>query len=271
MVFSSASRDCIVIEFMGQPGSGKSTIIENLYTNTNLKKDVSFINEVLERNKGKLKKIIKFICILLSWPGIVLKSYITLYEVRYLFYHEDHHATGPKKFKRLKKMAKNILKLNWVLINKKKVAIHEGLAHHLQRSDPASIDIFLGSLTRLYGCRSIYLIYVNIDSSASVERMIRRNKEKKETKDLLIGNKDYYIELYKNRKFIQDVFFSAVKKLDPNGAIQISALSKLDGSVAIEENTKICESLILEVLRSELIVSNDLKVSKYSIMSDSSE
>lgn len=247
-LFPLVSCEHTVIEFMGQPGSGKSSIIESLYLNTSLKKEVSFLIEFLENNQGKSKKIIRSISILILKPMILIKSYLELYKIRHLFFNEELHTTTAKKLRRLKKMTKNILNINWILMTKRKIAIHEGLAHHLQRSDAASIATFIESLPRLYGCSSIYMIYVNADSATSVNRMIRRNEETKEVKEMLISKKGYFIESYKKKKQVQDNLFATVNNSNSTAEIRVLPITMLDACATIEENTAICASLIIDLI-----------------------
>ena len=235
--------DTLLVEFIGQPGSGKSSIIETLCEEMNVKDKATLLSASVLTQKNKIKKI-KVLYYYLNNPLRTICSVKKLISLYNLFINVELHAGIPNKLRRIIKVVKNIVFIHYLISCGKKITIVEGLAHHLHQSDTSSNSILIDSINELYGCSEIWFVQVDVDPLISVKRMIERNNDSKETKEHIKSREEYFRRIYKERKEIQDNLFSMVEKLNSSGRKDILAVMRLDAENSLEYNAEICEKLL---------------------------
>lgn len=235
--------DTLVVEFVGQPGSGKSSIIETLCKEMDVKDKSSLLSASGLTKKNNIKKIKVFYYYLKNplRTTVSMKKFISICN---LFINENFHTDISKKLRHIIKIMKNLVFVHYLVSCGKKITIIEGLAHQLMRSDNYSISILLESINELYGSSEIWFIYVDVDSIISVKRMIGRNKDSREIIEHIKSREEYFTKIYNDRKEIQDNLFSTVEKLNSGGKKGISAVMRLDAIFSLKYNAEICEKLL---------------------------
>mgnify|MGYP001462118618 CR=1 FL=1 len=222
-IIGLSNRNKIIYELVGNPGAGKSTLINFLYSN---EKEEIFIN----KNR---KKIIFFI---LTNPFILIYSYYYLNKIIKSFVHDYNKYNKKQLFQRKLKIYK-ILILMWFKIKntKSKLIFIESIMHQITDQNICT-ESLIKILIKCYGNPKFSIIFLDLDINSSMERMSLRG-DKINVKD------DLTIKRYKKSLAAFNIIFNFISKNYKKNKFLLKPY-KINGGDTISINCKYLKKII---------------------------
>ena len=176
------NRNKIIYELMGNPGSGKTTIIDsyNFY-------------DKKRRKMNSLMKKVDFLSFVITNPVIVIYTAFSLLKISNLFLHPHLKYNLVLFFKRQLKIYK-ILLLMWYKIKKTKsrIIITESIIHQIAQLGRDK-KLLIENIIKSYGYPKLCIIYLETPIDISMNRMtLRGDKINKKNSDVFIRYQNSY-------------------------------------------------------------------------------
>lgn len=240
-------KDIILIEFLGLPGCGKTSIVNELVKSLNEKEVIASSRDYQGKTYTKLKKYPEFISLI---PFKHLRR-LHFYWRKQNYHHFNKKHNIFKKYKEYFNLCRGLLITNLILkkINRdfKFLISDEGTFQHLvfyYQKRLFSYD--LESILNTYPKQRTIFVYLDTEAKSAYSRMKKRDKKiRLEEKILQEGNhwgENYYKEA---KKSYERLFIYLTEKEKEK---KIKKAIKLDGQKSIEENVKILKDLLNKYL-----------------------
>ena len=214
--------DKFVIEFIGNPGSGKSTLINNIY-------GVEHNNNFKNYKKNYFFYFIKLLCFFLHKSiGIALVTIKFIFIGKY-FLSDKNKISFKAKFLRLRKVILILfLMLFKIYYSKNKVIYAESILHQLINDD-FDPRCFIEDILILYGKPKIKFVFLNCSVNESVNRMVKRGDEINFNESLL----KRYTQADNTHKYLYKILCNEYKNF-----IEIEEPLMIDSNINSVENAR---------------------------------
>ena len=191
----------LIIEFIGNPGCGKSTIINKLKSiNKSKNKDFSLLN----KRENRIYKFLNFLNFTIIYFIPIIKSWAKLISIRKIFYSKSNEKSIFNKIIRLKKLSLILLNtLFKIYDSKSNIIFVESIMHQIIKND-FEINFLLKTIRKIYWGNNIQFVFVKCPYEESLKRMKKRGE------NVFLENK-IILDRYKSSNETQNFLFCNCK------------------------------------------------------------
>ena len=214
------NEEKLVVEFIGNPGSGKTTIIRNIY---NIKYNF-FCKKYKTNNFLNFIRLMRFL--IHKNLGIVLTINKFIFISKY-FLSDQNNISFKAKFHRLRKLFLILFSMLFkIYYSKHKVVYVESLLHQLIKDD-FDQETFIENILFLYGRPKLKFVFLNCSVDESLSRMLKRGDNLDLNETIL----KRYVQANNTQKFL----FKIIQK-------KYKDLKKIEKPVLIDSNNNSVEN-----------------------------
>ena len=194
------NKDKFIIEFIGNPGSGKTTIIKDIY---NIKNNY-FVKDDKKNQIINFIRLLRFLIHKNLGISLILIKFILIGKY---FLSDKNKISFQAKLLRLKKVFLILfLMLFKIYYSKTKVIYVESVLHQLIKDD-FDQNSFIENILFLYGRPKIKFVFLNCSVDESVTRMLKRGDSIDIDETIL----KRYVESNNTHKFLHKIFLNKYK------------------------------------------------------------